>query len=170
MVGQALALQLAQQPRPTGAVLLWVAVIIGVVLASSLLILIIRRRLLGPAKDDSAALGLMDQLRHMLQRGEITQDEFDRTRRAMVTKAAQARSPHTPAGPVTLSPATRPENSPDHSADPDEVLVARPGFDLTGAPLPLICQIMIQSQPPAGPLSTQNKVDSPKPPEPPHDH
>lgn len=70
-----------------GDVVLWVAILIVVAFAGGLAILWIRKRLL--AKDHPAAAGsLMDQLRGMLERGEMTQAEFDATRKAMVKKMA----------------------------------------------------------------------------------
>ncbi len=116
----AAAIVLAQSSSGTGQVLLWVAVLIGAVIAASVIVLILRRKLLSPdtAAEDTGSI--MESLRAMRDRGEISQDEYDRTRQAMIARAAG-------------KPLTRPTPAP--TTTPEEHR-ARPGYDLTGEPLP----------------------------------
>lgn len=63
-------------------------VLIGLCIAGGLLAMLARRRLLASGSDDESAVTLMDSLRAMLRRGEITQEEFDAAKRSMVAKLA----------------------------------------------------------------------------------
>ena len=103
----------------------WIGVMIGALVIAALVLLIFRRRVL--AKDSGGvSAGMLDELRAMLQRGDLTQEEFDAAKAAMVAKLA-AKPGAAPA--AMLKPKARP-------AAPADVRVARPGFDLTGRPLP----------------------------------
>jgi len=100
-----------------GEYLLWVGAAIGCIVLATLVILWYRRRILGPA-DSNEHASLLDELRAMRAKGEISEEEFAATKHAMATRAAG--KPRTPAAPRTSTPER----------------VAPPGFDLTGAPLP----------------------------------
>lgn len=79
--------QSAQTKTTQGEVVLWVAILIVTALLGGLLIMWVRRKTLANNSPAESA-SLMDQLRGMLARGEITQEEFDATRKAMVKKMA----------------------------------------------------------------------------------
>lgn len=113
-------LPLAQSSTPTGQILLWVFVLIVVIVVGGLAVLELRRRLLSKDRGSMSA-GLMDEMRTMHARGELSDEEYDRVRKRMAARAAGR-------DPDEFAPATKmPEQG--------EVR-ARPGFDLTGAPLP----------------------------------
>lgn len=81
-----LLLTLSAQPRggrsSSTDVLLWVGVLIVVTLAGAILILAIRRRTLaGPRTPDAGSL--MDELRAMRDRGQMTPQEYDAAMSAM---------------------------------------------------------------------------------------
>jgi hypothetical protein len=92
--------------RRMGEYLATVGVLIVVVVAAALVLLKYRGRLL--ARDSDAALheGLFENLRRMRNQGRLTQEEYDAATGAAIRPVA-----------------------------PGEVR-ARPGYDLTGAPLP----------------------------------
>jgi hypothetical protein len=96
-------------------VLLWVGVLIVVTLAGAMVILAIRRRTLaGPRTPDAGTL--MDQLREMRDRGQMTQAEFDA---AIAAMKARLRAQIAPPGQVSgqgQSPA--PGQSPPRPALP----------------------------------------------------
>lgn len=95
--------QSATTKATQGDVVLWVAILIVVAFVGGIAILLVRKRLL--AKDHPAAAGsLMDEIRGMLERGEITQAEFDATRRAMVKKLAAAHPGQPKKPPVSIAP------------------------------------------------------------------
>lgn len=71
----------------TTSVLIWVGVLIVIAMLGGLVMLAIRRRMFSES-DSGADEGLMEQLRRMVERGEITQEEFDRTRRKIVERAS----------------------------------------------------------------------------------
>jgi hypothetical protein len=110
--------------RRMGEYLATVGVLIVVVVAAALVLLKYRGRLL--ARDSDAALheGLFENLRRMRNQGRLTQEEYDAARRKMVAKAAGKAPPAPPATGAAIRPVA-----------PGEVR-ARPGYDLTGAPLP----------------------------------
>jgi uncharacterized membrane protein len=67
------------------SVLIWVGLLMGLVLVGSVVVLQIRRRLL--ANDDTTNPGgLMEDLRASVRRGEMTQEEYDATVRAIALK------------------------------------------------------------------------------------
>lgn len=91
--------QSAKTKATQGEIVLWVAILIVTALLGGLLIMWVRRKILANNNPAESA-SLMDQLRGMLARGEITQAEFDATRRSMVKKmAANKASPAAPSPP-----------------------------------------------------------------------
>lgn len=69
-------------------VLFWVAILLGVVLSGSLVILKLRKRVFASPDIENDPGTLMEQMRRMEKRGEISSEEFDRVRRKLVEKAA----------------------------------------------------------------------------------
>ncbi|MBX3389041.1 MAG: hypothetical protein KF691_06250 [Phycisphaeraceae bacterium] len=69
-------------------VLITVAILLGVVLSGSLLILSLRKKVFAQAKTEADEGSLMEQMRAMESRGELSKEEFDRVRRKLVEKAA----------------------------------------------------------------------------------
>ena len=111
---------LAQSSSPTGKILLWVFVLIIIIVVGGLLVVELRRRLLGKQRDTGVA-GLMEDIRSMRTRGELSQEEFDRIRKRMAARAAGK-------DPEEVAPA---EPMPEPG-----VVRAKPGYDLTGERLP----------------------------------
>jgi hypothetical protein len=103
--------------------LIMVGIMMAVVIAGGLVLLVLRARVLRQTGTQQAG-GLLDDLRRMLERGEISQAEFDATKATMVARLAGKAPPPRPAAP------------PGAVRTPDGGLVAKPGVDLTGAPLP----------------------------------
>jgi hypothetical protein len=112
----------AARARSVTPVLIWVSALILVVLGLGLIILFMRRRLLVKDSADAAA-GLMDELRALRDQGRLSPEEYDAARKRMV------------AGLAGKSASPAPRSTPRPTSPPGEVRV-RPGFDLTGAPLP----------------------------------
>lgn len=116
------ALPLAQQG--TGGIvpyLAWVGAFIVVVVIAGVALLAYRRRMLSDDHEADRARGLLDGLRLMRDRGDISQDEYDIARRTITTRlAGRSRG-------ESMSP-QRPSTS--------GARVAPPGVDLTGEPLP----------------------------------
>lgn len=77
---------------PVSSVLLWVAVLIALLLAGAMGVFALRRSILADRGGKPDHGGLMDQMRRMVERGEMTQDEFDLARRTIVEKARADRS------------------------------------------------------------------------------
>ncbi len=79
--------QAAGASRGVGEVLLWVGVGIVLLVAFGYAILRLRRWLFTETLDPHAGQTLMEDLRGMRDRGEITEDEFHRIRQTMIAKA-----------------------------------------------------------------------------------
>ena len=125
---------IAQQPvppPPPGAatsidVLILVGAMIVAVMVLGIVILLIRRKLL--VKDSDAASDWLVELRRLHKAGEMSTQEYDAARKALTTRIANGLPAPKPSKPAPPHPPAR--------ALPDARLVAKPGFDLTGAPLP----------------------------------
>lgn len=117
-VANAIVVGQAAGGAPVVSVVTWMLVLIVLVIAAGLVLLALRRRLLDEA-DEVGGSGLdLKTLRAMRDRGELTEEEFERAReRVLEAYGADATTP------ATTSPL-------------DGSLRARPGFDLTGEPLP----------------------------------
>jgi hypothetical protein len=100
----------------------FMGIIVALSLLAGLAVLAFRRRLLRRDSDPALHARLMDDLRAMRDRGEISPDEYDSARATMAARLAGRPPPPKP------PPAPR-----SHS---DSTRRAPPGFDLTGAPLP----------------------------------
>lgn len=89
----------------TGQVLLWIGVLIIVTIGGGLIVLAVRRRMTGNTDELDAAGSLMERLRAMRDRGEISPAEFEQTRAALRARMKQQLS-----SPV--SPADNPRSRP----------------------------------------------------------
>ena len=76
----------------TNEVLFWVALLLGAVLVASIAILALRKSLFAPPQRGEDPGSLMDQVRAMRERGEISEAEYDQVRRKLVAKAASRSS------------------------------------------------------------------------------
>jgi hypothetical protein len=113
-------------------VILIALIIVGLLILGVVLITA-RRRLL--SKDVQTVMGsagsLLDELRRMRNRGQITAEEYDAARLAATSRVAGGK----PGPPGTERQAPTGAKVAPRSPAAGEV-VAPPGFDLTGAPLP----------------------------------
>ncbi|MBL0926132.1 MAG: SHOCT domain-containing protein [Phycisphaerales bacterium] len=113
------AQQAASARRPdVGPVLLWLAVLLGLVLAAGLAVLYLRTRLLGKDAGPGAGGLTLGELRKLRDAGRITEEEFGRARDAVIGGASAG---------VPRS---------DASVLRGGALRAPRGVDLTGEPLP----------------------------------
>lgn len=76
----------------TNEVLFWVALLLGAVLVASIAILALRKSLFAPPQRGEDPGSLMDQVRAMRERGEISEAEYDQVRRKLVAQAASRSS------------------------------------------------------------------------------
>ncbi len=148
-------LVLAQQARPLsiGPYLFAVMAAIGVLVLGGLVVLYLRRRVLEQQRAMDSAGSFMEQLRAMKRSGQITEAEYERTRKAMAAKVSAKMDTARSNGLFEL-PETRPRplhptrQAPPMSASADPQtqssgrvpktgdVVAPPGYDLTGERLP----------------------------------
>lgn len=80
----------ARPSGATGSVVVWVIVLIAVVMAGGLILVWLRRKIFAADQTDHAG-GLMESLRSMRDSGQMSQEEYDATRKAMAARMAQGR-------------------------------------------------------------------------------
>lgn len=101
-------LLLAESSKSSTQALLYIGIIIFVTIAGGFIVLMMRRRLLSPQDASADHAGIMDSLRAMRDRGELSQAEFEAARRSMIEKAMSRKTPPetggTPAKPTRKDP------------------------------------------------------------------
>ncbi len=75
-----------QSPDSTLKVLLFIGLLIVVATAGGLLVLWVRRRILSRGADAESQASLLDGLRAMRDRGELSPEEYERARRSVVDR------------------------------------------------------------------------------------
>src|SRR5262245_61997531 len=103
--------------QPVVLVAVFIGGLILVVVVAGLILLKLRGPMLSKDAGGANQEGLFQGLRRMRDTGEISVEEYDSARKRMAARAAGK----------PLPPATPPR---------DAARLAKPGFDLTGAPLP----------------------------------
>jgi hypothetical protein len=104
--------------RDLGPFLMTLAVLIVVVVVAGLVLIALRKRML--AGDEEGVGSIFEDLRQMRAEGTISEAEYEYLRRCMAARAAGREPPPRPA----------------ELADDGDLLVAPPGYDLTGARIP----------------------------------
>lgn len=84
---------LAAQQAASNQILFVAGLLIAIVLVASIAVLALRKSLFAAPEKPEDPGSLMDQVRAMHKRGEISQDEYDRVRRRLVAQAAGKPSP-----------------------------------------------------------------------------
>lgn len=107
------------QSAAAGPTLLWIGILIAVAVAGGAFVMVIRNRMLAKPPSDSEAKGsMLQEIREMRRRGEMTEEQFQAARDSILGKSKRVR---------------RVVKGEIHE---DGTIKARPGFDLTGSPLP----------------------------------
>lgn len=70
----------------TGRFLAWIGALIVVVVIGTVALLFVRRRMIGRSDTDQGGFSAMEEMRAMVARGEMSQEEFDQVRKAMIDK------------------------------------------------------------------------------------
>jgi len=102
---------LAQQNLPTGQILMWVFVLIVLIVVGGLVVIALRRTLLSKDSRLGHESGLMDEMRAMHARGELSDAEYDLIRKRLATRAA-ARLAEEPPAPARAKPIHTPRGKP----------------------------------------------------------
>ena len=85
----------AAQPAPakprsdTGGVFLWVLILIVVIMGGGLLLMWFKRRIFSADAGADDAGGLMDSLRQMRDSGQMSKEEYEATRKAMISRISK---------------------------------------------------------------------------------
>lgn len=133
----------AQPPVATNSseivvrVLVVLGILIVVLLVCGLLVRRFRRGLLDDGGADGSPPLLLDDLRAMKRRGQISDAEYERMRMRMIERLSGRSGPPLSAfGEATAAPIKGRSPSGDVPDAKGETRRAAPGFDLTGEPLP----------------------------------
>lgn len=124
------------------AVLIRIAALVAIVLVGATIILWVRRRLFAPQKPVGPGMS-MEQLRRLRDRGELSPEEYDSLRLAVVQQASGNAAP----GGGGVRPGAAPGGGRESVAGAGEAgseggvrdgwdVRSEPGYDLTGRPLP----------------------------------
>lgn len=138
---QPLALVLGSPPGPTRRIEEWssrdsirlaglIGAFIVAVLVLGLVLVLVRRRMIERDQDREGAGSLMEELRKMRESGRMSEDEYNAARKSLATKVA-GEIKASPATPASFAP-----KIPRTAVPPPSSQTARPGYDLTGEPLP----------------------------------
>lgn len=76
----------------SGSILVWIVALIAIVIVGGIAVMVLRKRLLEDRSPSADVGGLMDQLRAMRDRGELSEEEFARARRSLVDKQIESMS------------------------------------------------------------------------------
>jgi hypothetical protein len=126
-----------QRDQNSWQIVLWVVVLIALTAILGWVILALRKRLLEQAAADDDHAGLVEQMRRLKSTGQISQAEFDAAKKKWALQVqAQLRSSD-PSGKAQPKPGEKGTGNRQRQAAPSPGAArARPGFDLTGEPLP----------------------------------
>ncbi|MFT5422690.1 MAG: hypothetical protein ACI89L_000455 [Phycisphaerales bacterium] len=155
---------LAQTNMPTSQILLWVLVLIVLIVVGGLAVIAMRRSLLAKDPRLGHESGLMDQMRTMHARGELSDAEYDLIRKRLATKAAARLAEDPPPHPHD-----KPRDQPRHKPHDKPVHTPR-GKPLTKEAQKWLDQVQgeLDDQPPPylEPRPRQNKPSPPESPGP----
>lgn len=133
LLSLAAAAQPSRSPQAVAELILWIGVIILVLVALGIIAIYFRNRVHRADPSESQTGSLLESLRAMHRRGELSQEEYESARASLMagmTGSQTATGSHT-------RKADRPAaggESGDREGPRERI--ARPGFDLTGEPLP----------------------------------
>lgn len=100
---ESLALLFANPDEARSRVVVLVGSFVALCLIAGAVIIVVRRKMLAPDHASSDQGSLLEQLRQMRDRGEMSQEEFDQTRAAMLSKLRSDLGP-LPVGRGSMSP------------------------------------------------------------------
>ena len=126
-------------PAQSLRLLILIGILIVAVVALGLVVMVVRRRVLASENEMAGARSLMDQVREMHRRGEMSDAEYEATRKMLAAKLA-GKVKGEGAGATTggYAPQSQPRTSktPVSRVPRASARIAPPGYDLTGDPLP----------------------------------
>ncbi len=128
--------------RDSMKLITWIGLLIVAVAAGGILLMYLRRRMNDRESGIHAPGSLMDELRRMRREGLLSEAEYEASRRAAVAKLAADMSAPKPgasgqsAQRVPRAAPVKAPVPPRRCVEPRSARLARPGFDLTGEPLP----------------------------------
>lgn len=98
----------------------WFAALLAFVLVGGAVLFFLRRRMLGPSDSGDVSRGILEEIRELRDRGAISQDEYETARLKMVARASGRDFEELKAESIRKAGG----------------VVAEPGRDLLGRPLP----------------------------------
>lgn len=132
------------QPKDSIRIVTFIGLLIVFLVIGGIVLKYLRRRMLERESALDAPGSLMEELRRLKKTGVLTEAEYEATRRAAtvglrdkIAAGAAASTPRPAPRAQPIRPLSPPPRRPSQAARPSTGdRTARPGFDLTGAPLP----------------------------------
>lgn len=132
---------LGQSSGAVGGVLVWMGLLVALTIAGGVVMIAVRKRALSRDEQSVDTGGLMDSLRAARDAGDLTEEEFRSARLRLLGMETGEGPSVRPKGSTSRVPGTADAAAPpgtshgvSHGASQDRR--AKPGFDLTGDPLP----------------------------------
>ena len=121
---------LGQSSGAVGGVLVWMGLLVGLTIAGGVVMIAVRKRALSRDQQSIDTGGLMDSLKAARDAGDLSEEDF-RAARLRLLGLDQADATGT-SRPLPPAAAARAPSTADFRSDRQ----AKPGYDLTGDPLP----------------------------------
>ncbi len=105
-MGVTVLAQSGQNQGDMGQFLIWVGALIVAVVIGTIVLLVIRRKLSAQSAEDPGGFTTMEDMRAMVDRGEMSKEEYEQVRKAMIAKIRQSQD--APEGGKGVSGGDRP--------------------------------------------------------------
>jgi len=69
-----------------GRILMWVGILIVIVVVGTIVLMTVRKRIMMGSAQGREGFSTMEDMRAMVARGEMTQEEYEKVRKAMIAK------------------------------------------------------------------------------------
>lgn len=89
---RAMLAQAGQNGGDTGQLLIWVGALIVAVVIGTIVLLMVRRHMMRQSGEGATAFGTMEDMRAMVDRGEMSKEEYEQVRKAMIAKIKQSQN------------------------------------------------------------------------------
>lgn len=100
-MGVTLLAQTGGSSGDTGQLLIWIGALIVAVVIGTVVLLMVRRHMVGQRSEDQGGFATMEEMRAMVGRGEMSKEEYEQVRKAMIAKVRPSQdSPDKGAGEI----------------------------------------------------------------------
>jgi len=76
----------------TGQLLIWIGALVVAVVIGTVVLLMVRRNMVNNRGEESDGFATMEDMRAMVDRGEMSKEEYEQVREAMIAKVRQSQN------------------------------------------------------------------------------